>query len=199
MELVCHLFIDNWIFNTELWTSCLGLQEPVPDSVIFWSLSSLSGLPCWVVDSNHHLHGVDLYGSRFIVLEQIRCWQSSLKRFYCETCCLNPQFHFQPSLWSNTIGTTHQDQGQWLWPSLHPCLGMPSLYPWFKLQDGQKIPKWNCQPCLGQFQEFSDVHSSLATHICHFSTGYVSPQYYLDFDDMFQIMLSTGNDAQLLN
>ncbi len=66
-----------------------------------------------------------------------------------------------------------------------------------KLQDEQKIPKWN--PCLhlGLFLGFSDSHSSLVANICHLSVGYVPPQYHLVFDDLFETVFSTSNEALL--
>ncbi len=50
---------------------------------------------------------------------------------------------------------------------------------------------------LGQFLGFSDSHSSLVVNIHHLSTGYVSPQYHLVFDNLFEMIFSTGNDALL--
>ncbi len=66
-----------------------------------------------------------------------------------------------------------------------------------KLQDGQKIPKWNRHSRLVQFLGFSDSHSSLVANVLHLSTGYVSPQYHLVFDDFFETVFSTGNDTLL--
>ncbi len=66
-----------------------------------------------------------------------------------------------------------------------------------KLQDGQKIPKWNHHSRLGQFLGFSDSHSSLVANFRHLSTGNVSPQYHLVFDELFETVFSTGNDALL--
>ncbi len=34
-------------------------------------------------------------------------------------------------------------------------------------------------------------------NVHHLSTGYVSPQYHLVFDDLFETVFSTGNDALL--
>ncbi len=53
-----------------------------------------------------------------------------------------------------------------------------------KLQDWQKIPK-------------SDLCSSLVTNVYLLSMGYISPQYYLVFDDLFETVFSTGNNALL--
>ncbi len=66
-----------------------------------------------------------------------------------------------------------------------------------KLQDGQKIPKWDCCSHLNQFLSFSDSHSSLVTNVHHLSIGYVSPQYHLVFDSLFETVFITGNDALL--
>ncbi len=65
-----------------------------------------------------------------------------------------------------------------------------------KLQDGKKIPKWNRRSRLGQFMGFSDEHSSLVANVRHLTTGFVSPQYHVVFDDLFQTVFSSGcNDA----
>ena len=65
-----------------------------------------------------------------------------------------------------------------------------------KLQDGKKIPKWSRQSRLGQFVGFSDEHSSLVANVRHLTTGFVSPQYHVVFDDLFQTVFSSGcNDA----
>ena len=61
-----------------------------------------------------------------------------------------------------------------------------------KLQNGQKLPKWNRRSRLGQFMGYSDEHSSLVANIRHLNTGYVSPQYHVVYDDLFQTVLSTG-------
>ncbi len=66
-----------------------------------------------------------------------------------------------------------------------------------KLQDGQMIPKCNVNSFLGQFLGFSDSHSSLVANVCHLSMGYVSPQFHLVFDDLFETVFITGNDALL--
>ncbi len=44
-----------------------------------------------------------------------------------------------------------------------------------KLQNGQKLPKWNCWSRLGQFLGYSDEHSSLVANIWHLKMGFVSP------------------------
>jgi len=65
-----------------------------------------------------------------------------------------------------------------------------------KLQNDQKIPKWNRRSRLGQFLGFSSQHSSLVANIRHLKTGHVSPQYHVVFDDLFSTVFSLGeNDA----
>ena len=65
-----------------------------------------------------------------------------------------------------------------------------------KLQDGKKIPKWNRRSRLGQFLGFSDEHSSLVGRVWNLTTNYVSPQYHLVYDDLFQTIF---NDTKLVD
>ena len=60
-----------------------------------------------------------------------------------------------------------------------------------KLQNGQKLPKWNRRSRLGQFLGYSDVHSSLVANIRHLGTGFVSPTYHVVFDNLFETVFST--------
>ncbi len=48
---------------------------------------------------------------------------------------------------------------------------------------------------FGQFLSFNDTNSSLVENVCHPSTDYVSSQYHLVFDDLFETVSSTGNDT----
>ena len=57
------------------------------------------------------------------------------------------------------------------------------------LQDGKKIPKFNRRRRLGQFVGFSPNHSSLVALVCNLTTGFVSPQYHVVFDDHFYTVL----------
>ncbi len=61
-----------------------------------------------------------------------------------------------------------------------------------KLQDGKKIPKWNCRSRLGKFLGFSDEHSSLAANVWNLTTGYISPQFHLVFYNEFEMVIGTG-------
>jgi len=66
-----------------------------------------------------------------------------------------------------------------------------------KLQDGQKIPKWNRRARQGQFLGFSDEHSSLVANVRHLTSGYVSPQFHIVFDDRFHTVHGTGADDEI--
>jgi hypothetical protein len=63
-----------------------------------------------------------------------------------------------------------------------------------KLQNDQKLPKWNMRARLGQFVEFSDEHSSLVANVRHLTTGYISPQFHVVFDDLFETVNCIGVD-----
>jgi hypothetical protein len=68
-----------------------------------------------------------------------------------------------------------------------------------KLQNGQKLPKWNRRSRLGQFLGYSGEHSSLVANIWHLKTGYVSPQYHVVFDILFKTVFSSGADDVLID
>jgi hypothetical protein len=61
-----------------------------------------------------------------------------------------------------------------------------------KLQNGKKIPKWNHWTRQGQFLGFSDKHSLLVATVCHLTTGFVSPQFHVFFDDHFHTVYGDG-------
>ena len=68
-----------------------------------------------------------------------------------------------------------------------------------KLQNGQKLPKWNRRSRLGQFLGYSDEHSSLVANVRHLKTGFVSPQYHVVFDDLFESVFSSGPDDAVVD
>jgi hypothetical protein len=62
-----------------------------------------------------------------------------------------------------------------------------------KLQDGNKIPKWNSRSRRGMFVGISPAHSSTVGRIMNLRTGNVSPQYHVVYDDLFTLkILETG-------
>ena len=69
-----------------------------------------------------------------------------------------------------------------------------------KLQYDQNLPKWNRRLRLGKFLGFSDEHSTLVANICNLRTGYISHQYHLVFDDLFETtVLTEDNDPVIDN
>lgn len=54
-----------------------------------------------------------------------------------------------------------------------------------KLQDGNKIPKWDPRSRRGMFVGVSQSHSSTVGRIMNLRTGNVSPQYHAVYDDLF--------------
>ena len=66
------------------------------------------------------------------------------------------------------------------------------------LRSGKKIPKFNRHARLGQFLGFSEDHSLLVAKIRHLSTGFVSPQHHLVFDNKFEpVFSSSQNDKEI--
>jgi hypothetical protein len=68
-----------------------------------------------------------------------------------------------------------------------------------QLQNNKKLPKWNRRAWVGQFLGYSDEHSSLVANVCHLSTSYVSPQFHVIFDDLFETVVSNGDNDSLIN
>jgi len=66
-----------------------------------------------------------------------------------------------------------------------------------KLQNDQKLPKWNRRAHLGQFVGFSDEHSSMVANVRHLTTGYISLQFHVMFDDLFETVNCAGADDQV--
>ena len=64
--------------------------------------------------------------------------------------------------------------------------GCPVCFLEAKLQNDQKLPKWNCRSRKGQFLGFSDQHSTLVATFRKLKAGYISPQYHIVFDYLFE-------------
>ncbi len=47
---------------------------------------------------------------------------------------------------------------------------------------------------MGQFVGFSDEHSSMVANVRHLTTRYISPQFHVLFDDLFETVNHTGAD-----
>ncbi len=76
-------------------------------------------------------------------------------------------------------------------------MGMSPIRLGSTLQDGKKISKWNGRARLAQFIGFSEQHSSLVAKVQDLSTGFISPQYHLVFDDNFETVFSSGKDEEV--
>jgi transposase InsO family protein len=59
-----------------------------------------------------------------------------------------------------------------------------------RLQDGQKIPKWEPRARRGQFLGFSRRHSSLVGLIRNMNTQYITPQFHVVYDELFTTVTS---------
>ncbi len=68
-----------------------------------------------------------------------------------------------------------------------------------QLQNNEKLPKWNRHARVGQFLGYSDEHSSLVANVRHSSTGYVSPQFHVVFDDLFETVVCNGDNDAVIN
>ncbi len=66
-----------------------------------------------------------------------------------------------------------------------------------ELQDGKKIPKWQPRARLGMFMGLSQVHLSLVALVLNTSTGKISPQYHLVFDDKFATVNSLPTEDSI--
>jgi hypothetical protein len=61
------------------------------------------------------------------------------------------------------------------------------------LQDGKKLPKWKPRSRRGQFLGISPTHSSTIGLIRNLNTGFISPQFHVLFDELFQTIHSDQN------
>jgi hypothetical protein len=51
---------------------------------------------------------------------------------------------------------------------------------------------------MGQFVGFSDEHSSLVANVRHLTTNFISPQFHVVFDDLFETVNRTGVDGPII-
>ncbi len=77
--------------------------------------------------------------------------------------------------------------------------GCPAIVLEPQLQNDKKLPKWNRRAWVGQFLGYLDKHSSLVANVHHLSTGYVSPQFHVVFDDLFETVVCNGNNDAVIN
>jgi hypothetical protein len=77
--------------------------------------------------------------------------------------------------------------------------GCPAIVLEPQLQNNKKLPKWNKHAWVRQFLGYSDEHSSLVGNVHHLSTGYVSPQFHVVFDDLFETVVCNGDNDAVIN
>ena len=76
--------------------------------------------------------------------------------------------------------------------------GFPVLFLEPKLQNDQKLSKFNQRALLVQFIGFSGWYSSLVANVQHISTGYIYPQFHLFFDDLLYMVICQGDDESTI-
>lgn len=52
---------------------------------------------------------------------------------------------------------------------------------------------------MGKMWCFPDKHYSLVANVCYLSTGYISPQFHLVFDNLFETVIFTRDNESVLN
>ena len=70
--------------------------------------------------------------------------------------------------------------------------GCPAYVLDAKLQDGKKLPKWEPQTRQGQYLGKSSAHASSVGLIRNLRTGYISPQFHVVYDNLFQTVMGGG-------
>ena len=64
-----------------------------------------------------------------------------------------------------------------------------------KLQDGKKLPKWTMRSRQGVYLGISPVHASTVGRILNITTGAVTPQYHVMYDEYFTTVTGKATDA----
>jgi hypothetical protein len=77
--------------------------------------------------------------------------------------------------------------------------GCPAIVLEPQLQNNKKLPKWNRRAWVGQFLGYLDEHLSLVVNVRHLLTGYVSPQFHVIFDDLFETVVCNGDNDAVIN
>ena len=66
-------------------------------------------------------------------------------------------------------------------------------------KNDQKLPKWNRRARMGQILGFSEEHSLLVGTVRNLTTGYISPQFHLVYDDLYETVIRTKDDEHEFN
>jgi hypothetical protein len=64
-----------------------------------------------------------------------------------------------------------------------------------RLQDGGKVPKWEPRSRQGQYMGSSPLHASTVGLIRNLRTNHISPQFHVVYDDSFDTVHASANDA----
>ena len=79
-------------------------------------------------------------------------------------------------------------------PILHSHVwGCPTYVLDPKLQDGKSLPKWEPKARRGVFMGVSSMHSSTVGLIRNRTTGFISPQFHVVYDDLFQTVAAPAD------
>jgi transposase InsO family protein len=73
--------------------------------------------------------------------------------------------------------------------------GAPTYVLDSRLQDGNRVPRFDQRARLGQFLGFSPEHSTMVGLIRHCLTGHISAQYHTVYDDTFDTVFGMAGDA----
>jgi hypothetical protein len=64
-----------------------------------------------------------------------------------------------------------------------------------KLQDGKKLPKWTMRSRQGVYLGISPVHASTVGRILNITTGAITPQYHVMYDEYYTTVNGYASDA----
>ena len=183
---------DNGVYTSQAFHDAL---EPEGDSTKSQGLSH-SGV------GGHHHNGVAEWGIKHVVrlartmmihaalrwpeVVNKDLWPLALSHAaYVHNHTPNTEHGFAPlELWTVTKSSHTALQ------TAHPW-GCPVYVLEPKLQDGQKIPKWQPRSHRGQYVGASPVHASTVGLIRHLTTENISPQFHCVYDDFFETIDST--------
>ncbi len=78
-------------------------------------------------------------------------------------------------------------------------LGCPAIVLESNLQNDQMLPKWNRRAWVGLFLGYLDEQPSLVANMHHLSTGYICPQFHVNFDDLFETVICNGDNNVVID
>ena len=172
---------DNGRFADAAWRdSCFALQQ----SFQFCGIGS------------HHQNGIaerrirDLSdATRASLLHAIQHWPDGVSKnlwpFALKYACnihnkvRSNDGHTPEEIFSGMPSSSYVDLTQF-----HP-FGCPVYVLDARLQTGNKIPRWEPRSRVGVYLGHSPYHAQSVTLILNLSTGHISPQYHLVYDDHF--------------